>query len=134
MKMIHWGRNCGQRLVLSLAVLILICAAKVFAQSPVPVVTIEATDPIAATYQTTNLNPYVPFMPLGKFGVFTVFRHGDQSSALNIYYQIGGTASNGVDYFPISNWVTIPAGATSNLIRILPLANRPSPSITKTVI
>ena len=129
MKAFRYCLKGGQRWVLSVA--ILTCAAKAFAQSPVPVVTIEATDRVAATYQMTNFGP---FTPLGKLGVFTVFRHGDRSSALNIYYQIGGTASNGVDYFPISNWVTIPAGATSNSIFILPLANRPSSNVTKTVV
>ncbi|HZL80241.1 MAG TPA: Ig-like domain-containing protein, partial [Candidatus Limnocylindrales bacterium] len=98
---------------------------------PVPVVTIEATVPVAATYQTTNFNP---FTPLAKLGVFTVFRHGNTNLTLNVYYQIGGTATNGVDYAQISNWVTIPAGATSNSIPILPLANRPSPGVTKTVV
>ena len=104
-------RSClksGQLLVLSVA--ILACGAKISAQTAgsdtVPVVTIQATDPIAT-----------PASP----GVFTVFRHGDTNLTLNVYYQIGGTASNGVDYALISNWVKISAGATSNAITITPV-------------
>ena len=120
-----------------LSVFIFAFGTKTFAQTvgsdTVPVVTIQATDPIAITYQPSNSDPS-PFEPLGKFGVFTVFRQGNTNLTLNVYYQIGGTASNGVDYATIPNWITIPAGAISNSIPILPLANRPSPSVTKTVV
>ena len=128
---LHWG--C----FFVLSVFIFAFGTKAFAQTAgsdtVPVVTIQATDPIAITYQPSNSDPS-PFEPLGKLGVFTVFRQGNTNLTLNVYYQIGGTASNGVDYALISNWVNIPAGATSNSIPILPLANRPSPSVTKTVV
>jgi hypothetical protein len=128
---IHWG--C----FFVLSIFIFAFGTKTFAQTDgsdtVPVVTIQATDPIAITYQPGNSDDS-PFEPLGKLGVFTVFRRGNTNLTLNVYYQIGGTASNGVDYAQISNWVTIPAGATSNSISILPLVNRPSPSIIKTVV
>ncbi len=116
-------RSClksGQLLVLSVA--ILACGAKISAQTAgsdtVPVVTIQATGPIAT-----------PASP----GVFTVFRHGDTNLTLNVYYQIGGTASNGVDYALISNWVNISAGATSNVVTITPVKNAAS-SVVGTVI
>ncbi|MDE3066982.1 MAG: hypothetical protein KGJ60_05450 [Verrucomicrobiota bacterium] len=70
-------------------------------------VTIWATDPIASVS--------------GDTGTFTVYRYGDTNLTLNVYYQVGGTASNGVDYAPISNWVTIPAGARINTITITPI-------------
>jgi hypothetical protein len=53
--------------------------------------------------------------------MFTVARQGNTNLALNVYYQIGGTASNGVDYAQIGNWVTIPAGAISNSVTITPI-------------
>jgi len=110
----------GQLIVLSVAVLI--CGAKISAQTAgsgtVPVVTIQATDPVA-----TPVSP----------GLFTVFRHGNTNLTLNVYYQIGGTASNGVDYALISNWVTISAGATSNSIAVSPIKNAAS-SAAETVI
>ena len=136
MKAFYSCLNSSQLIVLS--VVLLMCGAKIFAQTAgadtVPVVTIQATDPVAIAYQSSNQDPYSPFTPLGKLGVFTVFRHGDTNLTLNVYYQIGGTASNGVDYAQIPNWVTIPAGATSNSISILPLANSPASNVTKTVV
>jgi hypothetical protein len=133
MKTIYGALHWGCFFVLSF--FIFAFGTKAFAQTAdtVPVVTIQATDPIAITYQPSNSDPF-PFEPLGKLGVFTVFRQGNTNLTLNVYYQIGGTASNGVDYATIPNWVTIPAGATSNSIPILPLANRPSPSATRTVV
>src|SRR5215469_4605410 len=85
----------------------------------IPVVTIKATQPIAS-------GP-------GNPGVFTVFRQGDTNLTLNVFYNIGGSASNGVDYAKISNFLTIPGGVTSNLIIITPLAVPSSGAVAKTV-
>jgi hypothetical protein len=73
----------------------------------IPVVTIYASDPYASWS--------------GKTGTFAVIREGSTNQTLNIYYLIGGTASNGVDYATIGNWVTIPAGVRSNNIVITPI-------------
>jgi hypothetical protein len=73
----------------------------------VPVITMHAPDPIA----TESGNP----------ATFEVDRLGPTNFTLNIYYDIGGTASNGVDYKMISHFVTIPAGARSASIVIQPL-------------
>ena len=56
-----------------------------YASTPtVPIVTIQATDPSA----TWSGNP----------GVFTVFRQGYLWEPVTVYYQISGTALNGMDY------------------------------------
>ena len=74
----------------------------------IPVVTIQATDPLAAWS--------------GDTGTFTVFRSaGDPSVALNVYYRILGTATNGVDYKTIGNWVQLGAGVYSNTVVIQPI-------------
>jgi hypothetical protein len=86
----------------------------------IPVVTIQATQPIAS-------GP-------GHPGVFTVFRQGNTNETLNVYYDIGGSASNGVDYAEITQWVTIPAGVFSNTILITPPASLPSGGAAKTVV
>ncbi|HAO78326.1 MAG TPA: hypothetical protein DCQ92_04980 [Verrucomicrobia subdivision 3 bacterium] len=104
--------------------MLLALASAGFAQtatgSSVPVVTIQATHPIATV---TNS------------GVFTVFRAGNTDATLNVWYDLGGTASNGVDYATIpQHLVTIPAGATSNTIVITPLTNPPAASVVKTVV
>jgi len=106
-----------------LCLLTLAFASALFGQtsgSSVPVVTIQATTPVAS-------GP-------GSPGVFTVFRAGGTNAILNVYYVIGGTASNGTDYAEISNWVPVPAGATSNTITITPLAGLPPISVAKTVV
>ncbi len=73
----------------------------------VPWVSIVATDPVGSVS--------------GDTATFTVFRHGNTNADLNVYYQIGGTASNGVDYVQISNFILIPAGSYSNTVTITPI-------------
>src|SRR5437016_7531220 len=65
-----------------------------------PLVHILATDPCAAE---AGSDP----------AVFTVIRIGPTNASLTVYYQVGGSASNGVDYEPLSGMVTIPSGAHS---------------------
>jgi len=94
----------------------------VVSNSPVPVVTIVATDPIASVN--------------GKPGAFTVYRTGGNpgtSNSIVVFYAIGGTASNGVDYATIPNTVTIPAGSNSATIAINPLVDA-SPDPTESVV
>lgn len=75
--------------------------------SSVPVVTIRATD----DHGTWTGDP----------AVFTVFRSGNPAPALNVYCCISGSASNGVDYQTIGNFVSLPAGVMSNTIVIHPV-------------
>ena len=117
-------RRClrgGYFLILSLA--ILACSARVFAQTAggtIPVVTVQATQPIATA---TNS------------GVFTLFRAGSTDATLNVWYDLGGTASNGVDYAPIPpHLVEIAAGATSNTIVIAPLTSTSSSAVKAVVL
>src|SRR5258706_14980300 len=73
----------------------------------IPVVTIRATDAVASES--------------GDTGTFTLFRDGPTNAALNVYYLIGGTASNGVDYATLSQWTLIPAGAHTATITVKPI-------------
>ena len=50
-------------------------------------------------------------------GQFTVKRDGDLSPDLVVYYNVGGTATSGLDYVPLSGSVTLPAGASSSEYR-----------------
>jgi hypothetical protein len=72
-----------------------------------PIVRIFATDPTAA-------EPDDP-------GTFTLSRDGPTNSTLQVYYAIGGSASNGVDYVALSNSVTVPAGVRSVQISVAPV-------------
>ena len=75
----------------------------------IPVVTIVATDPTASVS--------------GDPGAFTVYRAGDTNGPITVFYNIGGTASNGVDYVTLPNTVLIPAGATSAQIAVTPIVD-----------
>ncbi len=121
MKTPRFYLKAGWLFLLSFA--ILTCGAKVHAQTTdsnlMPVVTVQATQPMATV---TNA------------GVFTLFRAGNTNATLNVWYDLGGTASNGVDYAAISNHlVEIPAGVTSNTVVIMPLPGTSS-SVAKTVV
>jgi hypothetical protein len=50
--------------------------------------------------------------------IFTVRRNGQLDNDLAVYYTIGGTSSNGVDYVEIPRQLKIPAGASSADIEI----------------
>lgn len=86
--------------------------AQVLASNLIPVVVVQATQPVATP---------------GQPGVFTVYRIGNPDMALNVWYDLGGTATNGVDYAPVPpHIVGIPAGAMSNTITITPLNVTPA--------
>ncbi|PYJ99041.1 MAG: hypothetical protein DME23_10610, partial [Verrucomicrobia bacterium] len=73
-----------------------------------PIVTVRATDPIASEgYSNT--------------ATFTVHRTGPTNSDLVVNYQVGGTASNGVDYAELPSSVTIPAGRSAAEILVAPI-------------
>jgi len=77
---------------------------------------------------TTNAPVVVVTAPLpyayegGAAGAFRIARSGSTSNSLAVWFTLGGTASNGVDYSAISNnSVIIPAGAESVRIPIVPI-------------
>src|SRR5438093_1088849 len=54
-------------------------------------------------------------------GVLTVSRTGGRTwAALTVRYSLGGTPQNGVDYQTLSGSVTIPAGASSADVKVVP--------------
>ena len=70
---------------------------------------IEAIDAGAAEDGTDN-------------GAFRVSRPGSATNAsLRVNYTVGGTASNGVDYALLGDWVEIPEGATNAQIAVSPV-------------
>jgi hypothetical protein len=87
------------------------CASDGYAQTAssntIPVVTVLATSP-RATWA-------------GDPGVFTLYRQGNSTPALNVYCCISGTASNGVDYESIGSFVPLASGVMSNTVVIHPI-------------
>ncbi len=77
-------------------------------QTPLPTVTIAATDPNASETGPDN-------------GVFTITRTGDTTNPLVVAYTIGGTATNGTDYQLLSGSATIGAGQASTTITLTPI-------------
>ena len=75
--------------------------------SLLPVVTIQATD---------RLGNWA-----GDTAAFTIFRSGVATQALNVYVCISGTATNGVDYQSVGNFISLPAGTRSNTVVINPI-------------
>lgn len=117
-----------------------------------PIVTIAATDPIAI--EGTNCWPWIgltnatptwsnwfrPFPPFRFFtncgprnATFAVMRYGATNNDLEVAYDLGGTATNGVDYATLPGTVTIPAGERSALITVMPIDDGP-PDVNSTVI
>jgi hypothetical protein len=66
-------------------------------------------------------------------GTFAVYRRGDLSIPLTVYYAVGGTARNGEDYELLTGEVTIPAGHEAARIQVLP-AYDTLPEDTETVV
>jgi hypothetical protein len=75
------------------------------------VVTIEASDSIAV-----EQSPFVDSIP--NTATFVIHRGGPTNIALAVFYDIRGTASNGVDYTKLPGHVTIPAGTRNVEITI----------------
>ena len=59
----------------------------------------------------------------GDAGSFTVVRTGDMSAPLDVPYTVSGAATAGSDYEALSGTATIPAGASSVVITLRPLAD-----------
>jgi len=79
-------------------------------------VNIYATDPNASEIHSgPNIDP------ASDPAVFTVRRFGETNSGIVVYYQVSGTASNGVDYLTLPGQVGIPAGASSADIVVWPI-------------
>ncbi|MDB6058710.1 MAG: 5-nucleotidase/2,3-cyclic phosphodiesterase, partial [Verrucomicrobiales bacterium] len=118
-----------------------------------PVVTITATDPIAiegtncwtwvaptnstTTWSNWTANAALPsrlYTNCGpKSATFVVHRDGSTNNALTVNYEIGGTATNGIQYMTLPGSVTIPAGEHSALITLVPIDDGP-PEINMTAI
>src|SRR5205814_8491974 len=85
-----------------------------FAVSTNTTVTIQATQPVAVEPQGGSG---------GSDGIFTVTRTGPTTSALTVYYNVGGTAVPGTDYQAISGSTTIGIGNSSHDIPVTPIDN-----------
>src|SRR2546425_2796655 len=95
--------------VFVLAVLAVSTVPSLSAQTPfIDTVTITAPDPRASE---AGPDP----------GLFEIRRSGPTNFALSVFYRVGGTASNGVDYEKIPEAVVIPQGSVTASIPVKPV-------------
>lgn len=62
--------------------------------------------------------------------VYTFTRTGPVTAPLTVYFNTGGSALNGVDYLQLGSSVTIPAGAASVSVQLIPYVRDVSTGIT----
>ena len=88
-----------------------------------PVVSIVARDPVATEGTNCYRWPGWPANNLSgtNTATFVVRRDGATNDSLTVFYTIGGTATNGVDYKLLSGVVTVTAGQRFAPIVILPV-------------
>jgi len=68
-----------------------------------------------------------------KNALFTVRRFGDASTNLTVNYSVRGTAVSNLDYVGLPGSLTIPAGAATALIPVVPLDNSET-NVAKSVV
>jgi hypothetical protein len=90
------------------------------AAPPPPTVSVAVTTPTATEAGPTS-------------GVFTISRGTAPDSSLAISYSLAGTAGAGTDYQALSTSATIPAGAVSVEVNVLPI-NDPLVEVNETVL
>ncbi len=71
---------------------------------------IDASDFATSKYEPDGPDP----------GEFTFSRFGTTNAPVTVYYTISGTATNGLDYARITNFMIIPAGQLTAALPILP--------------
>jgi alpha-mannosidase len=72
----------------------------------------------------------------GDSGSFTIIRTGSTQTPLDVTYSLGGTATPGTDYQALSGLATIPVGATSTVINVIPVndaVTEPDETVTVTL-
>ncbi len=102
-----------------------VALVEVYDVSPA-VATVVSLSTVAATANETGT----------QAGEFVVSRTGDTFAPLVVNYGVSGTATNGSDYPALVGFVTIPAGATSVKLPLVPFADtvvEPTETVTVTL-
>jgi len=95
-------------------------AAPLGAVTNLPVVSVEAAIPLVRE-NLRNLRSHPPSTNTGRFNIT---RAGGSSNALTVQYSLSGTASNGVDYVPLSGTALFPAGIRSTEVVVAPVDDK----------
>lgn len=130
-KVNHQNATSRRRRGQSISTLLFLAAAGIF-----PARDLRADD--------TNQRPVVRIEMLANTmdtnspgGWFRISRDGDPTAPLVVNYQLGGTATNGMDYARLPGALTIPAGATNADLEVAPFPSAtddPWKSVTVTLV
>jgi thermitase len=70
---------------------------------------------------TVSAGPTKPLEAGPTSGAFVLARDGDVSAALDVHFEMTGTATSGADYLPVSNIASFAAGASTTVVPITPI-------------
>ena len=90
---------------------------------PVSIVVIGAVNIYATDPEGSEIHSAPNIDPPSNPAVFTVRRFGATDEDIVAYYDISGTASNGVDYVKLPGYVNLPQGVSSAQVVIQPIAD-----------
>ncbi len=85
----------------------------------------------AADLKFLSVKAITPSASTGQPGKFAVLRTGNLSTPVEVTYTLGGTAVNGLDYSQLDGTVTIPEGASSAIVDLLPVKSKTGKSAPK---
>ena len=80
---------------------------------PITIDVIGAVNIYASDPEASEIHSAANIDPASNPAVFTVRRYGDFDESIVVYYQISGTASNGLDYQSLPGQVTLAQGVSS---------------------
>lgn len=85
-----------------------------------PVAIVVESDPGIAVVKLVGTDVYASEPGLDR-GAVTIYRTGNTSQAVTVFYHLGGTAVNGADYVALPGSLTLPAGIGSAMLTVQPL-------------
>lgn len=88
-----------------------------------PFVRAQDADPGIVLPVITLHTPDAAASEVGDPGRFVLVRQGPTNLPVQVFLRISGTASNGVDYAPIPNWIGIPAGVREVGVPVQPVVD-----------
>jgi hypothetical protein len=100
----------------AVVVLALTIQSSATAETPAPVA-LPVVRVIASDAQASEIG----ILPVVDSGTFTFQRTGDLNLPLSVFFQLSGSASNGVDYLRITNRIAFAPGAAEARLNVNPI-------------
>jgi hypothetical protein len=90
---------------------------------PISIEVIGAVNIFATDLEGSEIRVAPNIDPPSNPAVFTVQRFGEADESIVVYYEVSGTASNGVDYPKLPGYVNLPQGVSSAQIVVMPMSD-----------